>query len=89
MTDGLPNPDPGAQLPSQVTAILNLLLTHNLTTVAGLMVGIGALAPNQSAQFVTIASGLILWAAPQVYAVVIQHLRHKQAVVAMAQAKAS
>lgn len=87
MTDGLP--DPNTQLPSQVTAVVNLTASHIAVGIAGGLVTIGAVQPSLQAAAIPVISGIIVWALGQGYAYVVQHFRHKQAVAAVAQAKAS
>jgi hypothetical protein len=76
-------------LPSQVNGYLNLILSHLATVIAGALVSAGALQSSQSAQFVTIASGLLLYAVGQGYSFLIQYYRRKQATAAVASALAA
>jgi hypothetical protein len=89
MTDGLPNPTPAAELPSQVNGFINLFLTHALTLAAGALAAKGALSADQTSMFVQVGSALALYAIGQGTAWLLQHLRHTQAVAAVASAKAS
>jgi len=57
MTDFSPEP---VQLPSLAKSITTSLIRQGLTWLAGILVTSGALASDQSAQFVTVLSGVAL-----------------------------
>jgi hypothetical protein len=61
-----------------VIQALSLLVRHGLTTLAGLLVGWGALAPAQSANFVDIGVGVAVFLVGYLWSFYISHAKFKK-----------